>query len=194
MPDHPHNVGRRREPTLLFGVAEDSIGLTIRSRRAARAVKCRDWRRSGNRLQKPQTPPGPPRPPATPTGPGDDAQTFLEHARTVSLDRAAHLPNFIADEMADCYSGGPILQSPNRRRHSKAPAKPVSIASSKGSHCQVEHQTARISPGTEALAPTLFRSSIQIAAPLSSSPKKRPAWQRTDDLQISDAARRLFSR
>lgn len=72
----------------------------------ARAVKCRDWRRSGNRLQKPQTPPGPPRPPATPTGPGDDAQTFLEHARTVSLDRAAHLPNFIADEMADCYSGG----------------------------------------------------------------------------------------
>jgi hypothetical protein len=72
----------------------------------ARAVKCRDWRWSGNRLQNPQTPPRPSRPPATPTGPSDDPQAFLENARTVILDRAAHLPNFIADEIADCYSGG----------------------------------------------------------------------------------------
>ena len=74
------------------------------------AVKSRDWRLPGNLLQAPPgtaptlAVPKPAPQPAPSTGADPDPQAFLEQARKVILDRAAHLPNFIADEVADCYS------------------------------------------------------------------------------------------
>jgi len=72
------------------------------------AIQSPDWRRPGNLLHPP---PGDAKPPAKPmpapaASLSDDTSgnplTILERARTVNLDRASRLPNFMADEEVDC--------------------------------------------------------------------------------------------
>ena len=65
------------------------------------AVLSRDWQVSGNLLKPPAA--SPPPEDAPPSAAKDKAEIAVEQARTVNLSRAAHLPNFIADEVADCY-------------------------------------------------------------------------------------------
>lgn len=77
-----------------------------------RAIQNPDGRRPGNLLHLPPgAAPPPVKPPAAPaaSGSGDPADPIavLEKARTVNLDRASHLPNFIADEEANCYFMSP---------------------------------------------------------------------------------------
>jgi hypothetical protein len=71
------------------------------------AIRCRDWRRPGNLLQPPKdatTAASKPLP-AMDAGPG----AILERARAVNLERAAHMPSFVADEIMDCYVSSPGL-------------------------------------------------------------------------------------
>lgn len=71
------------------------------------AIRCRDWRRPGNLLQPPEDAiAATPKPlPAMDAGPG----AILERARAVNLERAAHMPSFVADEIMDCYVSSPGL-------------------------------------------------------------------------------------
>jgi hypothetical protein len=74
-----------------------------------RASQSPDWRRPGNLLQPPPGEPAVPvKPLAAPAAAHADTdaaehQDTLEKARAVNLNRAAHLPNFLADEDVVCY-------------------------------------------------------------------------------------------
>jgi len=78
-----------------------------------RAIQSPDWRRPGNLLHPP---PGDVPPPAKPMpapaaslsdNTSGNPLAMLEKARAVNLDRAAHLPNFMADEEVDCSAQPP---------------------------------------------------------------------------------------
>jgi hypothetical protein len=72
------------------------------SKELSRAVQSPDWRRPGNLLRPPaDAAAAAPAPPHAGVSSGR-YQALLEKARTVNLDRAAHLPNFVADEDAVC--------------------------------------------------------------------------------------------
>ena len=88
------------------------------------AIRCPDWRTPGNLLKAPADT----TPSATPKRTvihlqlmkdGPNPELTLEQARKAILERAAHLPNFVADEVADCYSltfalGGHFRRSSRR--------------------------------------------------------------------------------
>jgi hypothetical protein len=82
------------------------------------ALKSRDWRLPGNLLNPPKeaSADAPAITPALSSGSGsaEDARDFLERARGVVLEGASHLPNFIADEIADCSSS---RTNPQEWRH-----------------------------------------------------------------------------
>jgi hypothetical protein len=75
----------------------------------SRAIQSPDWRRPGNLLSPPPSeaaPPVKPLPAPAPSRSDDtsgDPLAMLDKVRAVNLDRAAHLPNFLADEEASCY-------------------------------------------------------------------------------------------
>jgi hypothetical protein len=99
----------------------------------SKAIQCRDWRVPGNLLAPPEPEDAGPtlqgRPPAPTPSPsadaGADPQVILEKARTVNLERAAHLPNFVADEIVDCYSSP---SSPPEWQHTAAIRSEVTFA------------------------------------------------------------------
>lgn len=68
-----------------------------------RATRSPDWRRSGNLLPPPPGPVPEPKSPPHSDNISDEHQALLEKARVVNLERASHLPNFIADEEVSCY-------------------------------------------------------------------------------------------